>query len=140
MSEESTTSALVRLVQRAIGAMNRRDLDGWVTLFDPEAVWDLSPLGLGRYEGGPAIRGFIEDWLATYSEFQLTLEDVLDLGGGVVFAVVLQHGRLIESSAEVRMRYASVNTETEGRFSRITNYPDIEQARVAAERLAEERE
>jgi ketosteroid isomerase-like protein len=65
-------------------------------------------------------------------------QEVLDLGSGVVFAVVLQHARLAESAREVRMRYASVNSGVDGQFVRITNYTDVDQARAAAERLAEE--
>jgi hypothetical protein len=37
------------------------------------------------------------------------------------------------------MRYVSVNCWHEGIFLRITNYTDADEARAAAERLAEER-
>ena len=37
------------------------------------------------------------------------------------------------------MRYASVNSGVHGLFERITNYSDIDEARAAAERLAEGR-
>ena len=59
--------------------------------------------------------------------------------GEVVFAVVFQRARLTDSTAEVRMRYASVNSQAGGVFERITNYTDIDEARAAAERLAQER-
>jgi len=82
---------------------------------------------------------FVEDWNDSYEVFELVLEEVLDLGNEVVFAVVLQRARLTKETAEVRMRYASVNSQAEGLFERITNYLDIDEARAAAERLAEER-
>jgi hypothetical protein len=39
----------------------------------------------------------------------------------------------------VKLRYASAEKWRDGVVERITNYPDIEQARAAAERLAQER-
>jgi hypothetical protein len=119
--------------------MNRRNVDEFASFFGADSVWDLSPMGLGVYESGAAIRAFIEDWIGSYQEFELVLDKLDDLGGGVVFAVVRQHGRLVESSGEVHMRYASVNSQADGLFERITNYTDIDQARAAAERLAQER-
>jgi ketosteroid isomerase-like protein len=139
MPEESTTPDLVELVHRSVEAVNRRDLDTFAAPFGSDSVWDLSPIGLGTYEGTSAIRAFVEDWAGAYEEFELALEEVLDFGNDVVFAVVLQRARLADSTAEVRMRYASVNSLAEGRFERITNYPDIDDARAAAERLAESR-
>jgi hypothetical protein len=50
----------------------------------------------------------------------------------------LARARLTDSTAEVRMRYASVNSQSGGVFERITNYSDIDQARAAAEHLAAE--
>jgi ketosteroid isomerase-like protein len=139
MSEESTTPDLLELVQRSVDAVNRRDFDQFAGFFGSDSVWDLSPMGLGIYEGSSAVRAFVEDWNGSYEAFELLLEEVLDLGNEVVFAVVFQRARLTSSSAEVRMRYASVNSQAGEVFARITNYTDIEEARAAAERLAEER-
>jgi ketosteroid isomerase-like protein len=139
MSEESTTPDLVELVHRSVEAVNGRDLDTFAAPFSSDSVWDLSPMGLGTYEGMSAIRAFVEDWAGAYEEFELALEEVLDFGNDVVLAVVLQRARLADSAAEVRMRYASVNSLAEGKFECITNYTEIDEARAAAERLAEER-
>src|SRR5208282_3845771 len=90
------------------------------------------------YEGSSAVLAFVEDWNGSYEEFELVLEEVLDLGNEVVFAVVLQRGRVTGSIAEVRMRYASVNSRAGGVFERITNYTDVNEARATAERLRSE--
>ena len=127
------------LVQRIVDAVNRRDFDQFAGFFGSDSVWDLSPMGLGIYEGSPAVLVFVEDWNGSYEEFELVLEDALDLGNEVVFAVVLQRARLTDSAAELRMRYASVNSQAGRLFDRITNYPDIDEARSAAERLAQAR-
>jgi ketosteroid isomerase-like protein len=139
MPEKSTTPDVVELVQRSVDAVNRRDFDQFAGFFGTDSVWDLSPMGLGVYEGSPSILAFVEDWNGSYEEFELVLEEVLDLGNEVVFAVVLQSARLTDSTAQVRMRYASVNSQAGGVFERITNYTDIDQARAAGERLAQER-
>jgi ketosteroid isomerase-like protein len=139
MPEEPTTRVLVELVQRSVDAVNRRDFDQFAGFLRSDSVWDLSPMALGIYEGSSAVLAFVEDWNGSYEEFELVLEEVRDLGNEVVFAVVLQRARLTNSTAEFRMRYASVNSRAARVFERITNYTDVDEARSAAERLAQER-
>jgi hypothetical protein len=67
------------------------------------------------------------------------LVEVLGLGNGVVFDVWLQHARPVDSSGHVQMRGAAVSVWTEGMLARRTLYTDIDEARAAAKRLAEER-
>ena len=108
--------------------------------YAPDAVWDMNPLGgLGTFEGHVAIRGFWEDWYASYEELEIEPEEILDLGNGVTFSPVIQRARPVGSSGAVRLRYAIVAVWVEGLIMRLTNYGDIEEARAAAERLAEER-
>jgi ketosteroid isomerase-like protein len=139
MSEESATPDLVERVRRSIQAGNDRDIDLVFTFYVPDAVWDMSPWGMGIFEGTEAIRGFFEDWLGAYEEYRLEAEEIVDLGDGVVFAVLLQGGRPSGSSGDVQLRYASVSIWVDGLVVRTTNYRDIDAARAAAERLAEER-
>jgi hypothetical protein len=40
-----------------------------------------------------AIRAFLEDWLGTYEEYLAEVEEVLDLGHGVVFVAYREDGR-----------------------------------------------
>ncbi len=95
---------------------------------------------MGRFEGLPAIRGFLEDWWGAYEEFEAKAEEVLDLGNGVTFATILQAGRPVGSSGEVALRYAAVNLFVAGVIVQTTNYTDIDEARAAGKRLAESRE
>jgi ketosteroid isomerase-like protein len=139
MSEESTTSDPVRLVRDAIAAGNSRDFDAMMSFYARDAVWDTSPSGLGVYEGRAAIRRFFEDWLSSYEEWTMDTETILDLGNGVVYTVNDQQARLAGSSGAVRLRDAWVCDLGEGLVVRLTVYPDIDEARAAAERLAEER-
>ena len=140
MPEESTTPDLVEFTRRSVEAANRGDFDAMLRTGAPDAVWDLNPLGgLGTFEGHPAIRGFLEDWHANYEELEIAPEEILDLGNGVIFSVVIQKGRPVGSSGDVQQRQAIVFVWVEGLFVRITHYNDIDEARAAAQRLAESR-
>jgi ketosteroid isomerase-like protein len=139
MSEESSTPDLVELTRRALEPANRRDLEATASFYAPDAVWDMSPMGLGTYEGLAAIRGFFEDWIDAYEEFENEPEEILDLGNGVIFVVIHQNALLVGSTGHVQWRYASVAIWVEGMIAWNANYPDIDEARAAAERLAKER-
>ena len=140
MSEESTTPDLVELMRRSFEAADRGDFGALMSFYAPDAVWDSSPLGMEVYEGQAALRRFFEDWIGAYAEYEMALEEALDLGNGVAFALAIQKGRPAGSSGEVRFRYAAVAVWENGLIVRVTNYTDIAKARAAAERLAEERE
>jgi ketosteroid isomerase-like protein len=139
MSRESTAPDLVELARLAYEPAKSRDFDAIMAFWADDPVWDLSPMGLGVYRGTTAIRGFFEDWIGTYERFDVELEECLDLGKGIVLAVVLQTASLAGSSGDVTLRYASVTVWENSLVVSVTNYPDIDQARVAAESLAAER-
>ena len=136
MPEDSTTPDLVERARGLVGALDRCDVDSVVSFQAPDAVLEAA---VGRFEGVPAIRGFIEDWLANYEEFAATLEEVRDLGNGVTFSVIRQQGRLVGSSGHVQLLNAMVNVWVNGVVARTITGPDIDEARAAAERLAQER-
>jgi uncharacterized protein (TIGR02246 family) len=138
MPEESTTPDLVELLGRALEAANRRDLDAVASSFAEDATFDGRGLG-DHFEGRAAIRSFIEDWFGTYEELEFGLEEVRDLGKGVVFAVVTQNGRPVGSAGHVRQREGWVYVWVGGLIAQFT-ISDIDEARAAAERLAQERE
>ena len=65
VSEESTTPDLEEAGRRLREALNRGDLDAAVAMYAPDAVWDVSLLGLeGVFEGREAIRGALQDLIA----------------------------------------------------------------------------
>jgi hypothetical protein len=89
--------------------------------------------------GGRQVRGFFEDWIGSYEQFEAEVEECLDLGNGVVLSVIVQTASLAGSSGEVTIRYASIAVWEDCLIVSVTNYPDIDAARAAAERLAGER-
>jgi limonene-1,2-epoxide hydrolase len=139
MSEDSATPDPVGLVRAAFAAASQRDHDTLMTFYAPNAVMDLSDLGLGTYEGVDAIRAFVEDFVFTYEAYEFTADEILRLGESVVLTVNTQMGRLPGSGEFVRLRDAYVFLVEDGLVVRWTAYRDIDTARAAAERLAESR-
>jgi ketosteroid isomerase-like protein len=138
MPEKSTTPDLVELVRSSLEAAKGRNFDAMLSQFAPDAVWEAAPLGVS-FEGVAAIRGFFEDWIGSYDEFEIEPEEVLDLGNGVVFSVSLQRGRPLGSTGVVQVRSGFVAVLVGGMIVQVMVYPDIDEARATAERLAEER-
>jgi ketosteroid isomerase-like protein len=96
-------------------------------------------MGLGTFNGRADIREHLEAWFAPYEEFAFKLERVSDLGHGVVFGVVHEQARMRGGSGVIRRHVAFVWEFRDGLIVRTAPYNDIDQARAAAERLAEER-
>jgi hypothetical protein len=57
----------------------------------------------------------------------------------VGFAEAVINARLAGSTGSVRGRFGTVSIWVDELCQRMTNYPDIDQARAVAERLAQER-
>ena len=136
MSHESTTPDPVELVRRQVEALDRGDFDGVMSSVAEDAVFE------GRFgdvfEGRAAIRGLVEDWFSPWEELDFELEEVSDLGGGVVFAVVIQDGRPVDGDGRFRQREGWVYLWVGGSIARFTVY-EVDEGRAAAERLAKER-
>jgi ketosteroid isomerase-like protein len=135
----SDDAHLVTLVRGFFEAANRGELDDGLRFYSPDATFDMSHVGLGTYEGREAIRRFWSDWLGAYEDSRIQVEDVIDLGHGVVVAVFGQDARPAGSSRLARMRTTWVYEWVDGMIVRVTNYPDARQGLAAAERLAEAR-
>ena len=140
MAEEPTTPDLVELVRGLVEPTNRRDFHAMMSLYAPDAVHDTSRWKMGTHEGLPAVRRLFEDWIGAYEEFEIELEEILDLGNGVVLAVLSQSARTVGSSDHVRLRAAWIYEWADGMIVRVTSYPDIDEGRTAAEQLAKSRE
>jgi ketosteroid isomerase-like protein len=139
MPEESTTPDLEDAIRPSIEAFARGDFDAAMTLYAPNAVWDASQLGLRTFEGTAAIREMLEHWLGSYEDYEEVEEEFRDFGNGVGFRVTLVKGRPLGSTGFVQMRQAMIALVESGVIARITVYLDIDEARAAAERLAQER-
>jgi len=92
-------------------------------------------------EGAAAIRSFGEEWFVAFAEYEVEPDEILDLGNGVVFAATRQNVRPAGTDGGARLRedWVFAFVWVEGMLVRGTIYRDPDEARAAAERLAEER-
>ncbi len=141
MSEESATPGLVELLRRCFEAISAGDLDEAQRVLTHDAVLDMTRTIGVVVHGRDAIRAFEEDWLAGYEEVAFTAEEIIDAGSGVVFVRQLQTARPTGTTGHVTQREANVWIIENGRAVRVIVYPDseLDEARAAAERLAQER-
>jgi ketosteroid isomerase-like protein len=144
MPEESATPDLEETLRRGVEAFNRRDFDAFLAAWAPDAVWELSSVRMGVFEmstptGHAAIQKVVEEYPGAFDDFQTAIEEAHDLGNGVTIAVIAERARPPGSSGFLERRYGLVATWRDGRIARAKNYLDIDEARAAAERLAEER-
>jgi ketosteroid isomerase-like protein len=133
------TPDLPEATRRIVEALNRRDFDAPSVDYSQDAVFDGSAFGGEVFEGREAIRSFFEDWVGAFEDYEGKLEEVRDLGNGVIFFLVLHRGRPAGGSGFVELRHAYTATWADEHFQRTIARADIDQARAAAERLAEER-
>ena len=141
MSEESGTPDPVELTRAAFEAVNRRDLDSLMRFYAPDALLDTTRTVGVAFQGHAAIRNLLEDWMGAYEKLEWEPEELEDLGGGVVFAVVRQKARPIDTTRYVQQREGWVWIWVDGLIASHTTFldADIDKARAAAERLAQER-
>jgi SnoaL-like domain len=137
MPEQADLVALTRAFANVGG-----DVDGEMSFYGPNPVYDLSAMGMGVFEGRAAIRTFLEGWMRSYEAYDEEVQEIRDLGGGTTFCTVRESARPRGSNARTRVHsvYAFVIVWTGGKITRLTAYPQVDQGRAAAERLAEERE
>jgi uncharacterized protein (TIGR02246 family) len=139
MRGESAAPDLPVLTQRLADAINARDFDAVARFYADDAAWDARRGVAGVLQGRDTIRGFFEEWFGAYEDVEVVVEEIRDLGHGVTFAVLRQHARLPGATAWVQEAFPVVSTWADGLVQRTTSYTDVDQARAAAERLAEER-
>ena len=140
MSQENAPADLVALAHRQLEAVNRQDLDAFMSIYAPDVVYDTSEHGLGVYEGTEAMRGLIKAYWDAFEDLTFELEELRDLGSGVTFHVVRQHARPVGSAQYVENHEAHVSEWVDDKITRVTVYLDADEGRRVAKRLAQERE
>jgi ketosteroid isomerase-like protein len=135
-STNANVVALTRAFCRAGGSVEEE-----MSFYGPDPIYDVSPMGIGVFQGRPAIRRFLADWMSSYEGYHEDVQEVVDCGNGVAFAAVRESGRPTGGTVDTRTHstYGFAIVWIDGKIGRMTAYPDIDEARAAAERLAEER-
>jgi ketosteroid isomerase-like protein len=98
MSEEN-----VQLLHQAFDAFNRRDLDAFLALCDPdlEFISYLAQVeGGGSYRGHDGVRDWCERLFDVYPDFKAEIEEARDLGDRTITQARI-HAHGVESDAAV---------------------------------------
>jgi ketosteroid isomerase-like protein len=90
-------------VREAVDAFNRRDLDAYLALMEPDV--ELTPYeraveGLGPYRGHSGVRTWWQETLAVLPDLRAELDQLRDLGD-MVFARGRLHGTGAQSGAPI---------------------------------------
>jgi ketosteroid isomerase-like protein len=123
---------LERTCLRTFNAFNRGDLPVFLSLFDPDVVYDLSKVhgwpDQQIYRGHAGLLDMAMNWY-THLNFWFELLEVHDLGGPTVLVV----GEFALEGAESgvpldHVPWVQVATARRGRGVRIDNYSELEEA------------
>jgi ketosteroid isomerase-like protein len=125
---------LTELARRAYATLTNEGADAWDDPV-PDFVWDLTPIGLGRYEGLPAFRDFFRDWVSSYDDWFMELLGADELSDSVIVISARQGGRMRGSEQSVDFRLAQVGVWDGDRLLSVTNYLELDAARAAAAEL-----
>ena len=132
MSEEN-----VDLVKATFDAWN----DGKLEDVLPFVVEDIEWLEVegrpeagveGEVQGRNAVRSMLESLFDAWESYRLEPEEIRDLGGDRVFAVLREVARGLTSGAEVASRWGYIVTIRDGKLARVEAYRNPERAVEAA--------
>jgi ketosteroid isomerase-like protein len=108
--------ANVEALQRGYDALNRGELSDVLELLDPDIEChepEPSPEA-GTHVGRESFERFLGSWIASFEEFRVEPEQVVERGDEVI-AVVRQSGRGRAGGVEIDARLAHVWTIKDGR-------------------------
>jgi ketosteroid isomerase-like protein len=129
MSQEN-----VEVVRRGFAAYNRRDLDGVLENWAPDAVWDWSNsrgFDAGVYRGHGEIRAFWQRFLAAFDEIRFEIDDPVEVEDGLLIVdnVAYLRGR---DGIEVQARSTFLIAIRDGETTSLTLYQTKQEALEAA--------
>lgn len=129
---EAETS-LTEVIRRGSRTLNDEGVDAWIEGFTtPDFVWDVEPMGLGRYQGRAAFREFFNDWIGSYDEWFSEVIEIDVIGPEIAVADVRQGGTLPGAKEPIELRWAQLNLWRGDRVHTVINYSTVDEARAAA--------
>ena len=129
MPDPLDRDALEARARRGYAVFTDEGEDRWLEEFTtPDFVWDLEPLGLGRYEGRDAYRRFYQDWVSSYDTWSLKVERLEVVGPGMTAASLLQTGTPRGTDQTVEFRWGQISLWSGDRISRAINYASLDEA------------
>ncbi len=106
----------IQLVREIVEALNRGDVEAMLARMHPDFEWrplESSPVAGGVYRGHEQVRRYVEDWLGTFDNLRLELEEPSEVAGRVI-AVVHGHARGRASGLQLDTRFCQVWTVRDG--------------------------
>jgi ketosteroid isomerase-like protein len=132
---------LGEMTRQAFAAWNARRFDEVLDYFHEDAVWDMTPFGLagvGEYRGHDGLRRFFSEWLETFPDSSIEVEDV-EVREPWTLSIVVQRVSGASSNAPVPFRYGGIGRWRDGRLEFVQNHADLDAGRAAFhERVATE--
>jgi ketosteroid isomerase-like protein len=127
MSQEN-----VRIVKAGSEAWIRGDLNAYFEVCDPAVEWDTSNFeGWPEddiYHGHTGVRRFLEDWRASWEQYEAGVEEYFDIDGERVLALWWQRGVGRGSHIPVKMDWALICTLKRGLVRRMEAFSDRQEA------------
>ncbi len=113
----------VEIVREGWRVWLRGDMDGLAAMWDPEIVWDTTHFHdwpESSYRGPDGVRQFLTEWLETWEDYEIEVDDVLSAPDGRVVSLIRQRGRgpgraaLEMSMVSAQTRHASAMASSFG--------------------------
>ena len=76
MDGEHETSPDALITRRVFEHAKRRDWESVLSLAASDAVWDMTPVGLGTFQGHQQVRQMWEEWSGAYEEWDINVDQV----------------------------------------------------------------
>ena len=134
MSGESSVGPNAAAVLSAIDADNAGDVDGLLSMADPDIEWEVAPEhpAATTHRGCEAVREYHEDWPNTVQDLTIDLQSVAESGDSVVTVCRLR-GRGGESGPDVEVEIAFLTTFRDGKAIRVEEFLNPDEALRALE-------
>jgi len=103
----------------------------WTSSWTPDIDWRAAEGAVddvGEMHGPVAVRRYVQDWIDTFDDFSVVVEELRDVGDDRVVAIQRLSGRAKLSGTETDLRYAVVSTVHDGKVVRVREYLSIDEA------------
>jgi ketosteroid isomerase-like protein len=131
MSQEN-----VEEFKRGTDVLNRRDIESFLEMLDPEVEWHPGLVALLEgeatvYRGREEVRKMLQDIFEAFADFRFEFSEIRDLGDRIL-AVGEMRGRGTESGVEIESPWAFLIQLRNGKATHVRVYLDPKEALEAA--------
>jgi ketosteroid isomerase-like protein len=131
---ESANVALARRLMATGTAVRDGDTSVLEAIVHPDFEWHSDPRlpGGGTHRGLAAVARFLQDFLASWDDYDVDPEEIIESGARVL-VIARVHARGRGSGVELDQRIGYLHTVRNSRVARTDAYFDVEEARRALE-------